>query len=210
MDYTPLLLIVAIPLIVVVQVYLMVLKMSAPENMMSPLAGGLTAYEEQIVASHREWLAYCNLQYLTSFKFGAIRVVVFQQQGTQRFFCFNFHQKLTYAIESRFDDISFFETGTSSTMGMFPARPNTYRQCYPDARADIAWQHHLEAEDYLMKKFGIVWRPLSQPYEQTLINSLRMWMKYIRSLPLWPFRALYWYAFKRGKIANKSAQMLYP
>jgi hypothetical protein len=82
MDYTPLLIIVAIPLIVVVQIYLMVLKMSEPEKMMSPLAEGLTAYEEQVIASHREWLAYCNLQYLTSFKFGAIRVVVFQQQGT--------------------------------------------------------------------------------------------------------------------------------
>jgi hypothetical protein len=38
MDYTPLLFIVAIPLVVALQVYVLVLKMSEPEKMMRPLA----------------------------------------------------------------------------------------------------------------------------------------------------------------------------
>jgi hypothetical protein len=205
-----LLFLAAVPLLVVVQVYLLVLKMSEPEKMMRPLTGGLTAYEQQVLANHREWLASCNLQYLTSFQFGSIRVAVFQQQGAQRFFSFYFHKQLSYSIETYFDDLTSFDTGTSGNIGMFPVRPGNYKQSFPGIRADEAWQRHLEGEDYLRAKFGFQFRPLSQPYQQTLVNVMRLHMRHVRSLFLWPFRALYWYAFKRGKMANRSIQMQYP
>jgi hypothetical protein len=210
MDYTPFVFILAMPLMIVVQVYLLVLKMSKPEQMLRPIPGGLSADRQEILLAYRDWLAAVNLEYLTSFQFGSIQVAVFQQPGTQRFFSFYFHKTLSYSIESRFDDRSFFETGTSGGMGMFPARPGAYRQSFPRARADEAWQRHLEAEDYLMKKFGLAWQPLSGPYEAVLINSLRLTMNYVRSIPLWPFRSLYWYAVSRSRLANKSVQQLYP
>ncbi len=210
MDYTPLLFLAAIPLVVAVQVYFLVLKMSEPEKMMRPLAEGLTPNEQQVLADHREWLAYCKFEYLTSFQFSSIRVAVFQQQGAQRFLSFYFHQKLSYCFETYFDDLTCLDTGTSGSTGMFPARPGNYKQSFPNVRADEAWQRHLEAEDYLRTKFGFQFRPLSQPYEQTLLHVMRLHMRHVRSLFLWPFRALYWYAFKRGKMANKPIQELYP
>lgn len=209
MDYTPLIILAAAPLAIVLQVYLLVLKMSEPEKMIRAL-DGLTPYEQSVLATHREWLAYCNLQYLTSFQFGSIRVAVFQQQGAQRFFSFYFHKKLSYSIETYFDDLTCLDTGTSGSIGMFPARPGNYKQSFPDVRADVAWQRHLEAEEYLKAKFGFTFRPLSQPYQQTLINVMRLHMRHVRSHFLWPFRALYWYACKRGKMANKPIQMQFP
>ena len=210
MDYTPFLFIVAVPLVVAAQVYVLVLKMSEPEKMMRPLSEGVTDYEKQILASHREWLAYCKFEYLTSFQFGSIRVAVFQQQGAQRFLSFYFHQKLSYCFETYFDDLTNLDTSTSGNVGMFPARPGNYKQSFPNVRADEAWQRHLEAEEYLQAKFGFQFRPLSQPYYPTLINVMRLHMRHVRSLFLWPFRALYWYAFNRGKMANKTIQMQYP
>ena len=174
MDYsqltTPLLLLAALPTVVAFSLYQQVVKMSEPEKMLFPLAGGLTDYQQQAILRYKEWLAGQNLHYLTSFQFGSIQVAVFQQQGTQRFLSFYFHQKLSYAIESRFDDSSFFETGTSNSMGLFPARPGAYRQNLPGVPAEVAWVKHLEAEDYLVRRFGIAWRPLSASYEQTLIK----------------------------------------
>jgi hypothetical protein len=210
MDYTPLIFIVVVPLAIVVQVYFLVLKMSEPERLMRPLTTGLTPFEEHTLAAYREWLAYANLQYLTSFQFSLIRVAVFQQPGAQRFFSFYFHKQLSFSIETYFDDLTSFDTGTSANVGMFPTRPGNCKQNFPGIRADEAWKRHLEGEEYLRAKFGFQFRPLSQPYEQTLQNVMRLQMRNVRSLPFWPFRALYWYAFKRGKMANKSIQMQYP
>lgn len=211
MDYTLLLLLALAPLLIVFQIYFLVLRMSQPEKMMHPIAQGLTATEQQIIAApHREWLAHYHFQFLTAFQFGSVRVAVFQQQGAQRFLSFYFHQKLSYSIETYFDDLTCLDTSTSGSTGMFPVLPGNYKQSFPNARVDEAWERHMEAEDYLVKRFGLQFRPLSQPYEQTLVNAMTRQMKHVRSHFLWPFRALGWYAFRRGKMANKSIQELYP
>lgn len=210
MDYTPLILIALLPAVVAVQIYLQVRKLSEPEKLMFPLDDGLTQSEQQIILAHREWLNSVNLQYLTGFRFGTIRVAVFQQTGTQRFFSFYFHQKLSFSIETYFDDLTCVDTGTSGSTGLFPRRPGNYKQSFPGVRADVAWQFHLDAEDYLARKFGFQTRPLSQPYTQVLLNVMRLHMQYVRSLRFWPVRGVFWYAFSRGRMSNKTAQELYP
>jgi hypothetical protein len=214
MDYapllTPLIFVTAVPLVIAGQVYVLVTKMSQPEKMMRPLANGLTPDEEQVIAIHRDWLAACNFQYLTGFQFSLIRVVVFQQQGTQRFLSFYFHQKLSYCFETFFDDLTCLDTSTSGSTGMFPSRPGNYKQSFPGVRADEALKRHLEAEEYLKAKFGFTFRPLSQPYEERLLNTMRLHMRHVRSLFLWPFRALYWYAVNRRRMANRSIQQQFP
>lgn len=211
MDYTSLLVHILAPLaVIVVIVYALVLKASNPESMLRPLPAGLTPFEQQTISGHREWLAYYNLQFLTCFQYSTIRVAVFQQQGMQRFLSLYFHQKLSYSIETYFDDLTSLDTSTSGSVGMFPARPGNYKQSCPGARVDEAWRRHLEAEDYLMKKFGFQFRPLSQSYEQTLMNVMRLQMQHVRSLRFWPFRAIYWYHVNRSRMANKSIQQQYP
>jgi hypothetical protein len=210
MDYTFFVFIAALPLVIAVQVYLLVVKMSKPEQMMRPLANGLTGYEEQVILGHKDWLASLNFQYLTSFQFGTIRVAVFQQQDAPRCFSIYFHQKVSYNLETYFENLTCLDTSTSGSVGMFPPRPGNYKQSFPGAAADVAWRRHLEGEEYLIKKFGFKPEPLSQSYEERLVQVMRLHMQHVRSLPLWPLRALYWYAVSRGRIANKSIQQLYP
>jgi len=211
MDYASLLIHIVLPLaIVVVVTFILVMKMSAPEKMMRPLTEGLSLYEQQVLTNHREWLACCNFEYLTSFQFGSIRVAVFQQKGEQRFLSFYFHKKLSFSFETYFDDLTTLDTSTSGSVGMFPPRPGNFKQSFPNVRADQAWQRHLEAEEHLRLKFGFSFRPLSQPYVQTLIHLMRLQIQHVRSRSFWPFRAIYWYHFKRDLLANKTIQMQYP
>lgn len=210
MDYTPLIFIAAAPAMIAMQVYLQVLKMSEPEKMMLPIAGGLSPEKQQILLDHKEWLTARKLNYLTSFQFGTIQVAVFQQENYSRFFSIYFHKLVTYDLESRFDDLTCLDTATSGSTGMFPARPGSYKQSFPQASAEEVWQRHLEGEAYLMQKLGIAWQPLSRPYQETLLNTMRLHMKYVRSIPLWPFRSVYWYAVSRRKMANRSIQQQYP
>jgi len=210
MDNPIIIFFVLMPLLIVVQVYFLVRKMSEPEKMLKAIEGGLSANRERFIESQKAWLDSNELQRLTSFQFGAIQSVVFQQKGTQRFFIFHFHQNNTFEIESRFSEDSHLETSNSGSSGMFPARSKVYKQSYPGVTPEELWQRHLEGEAYLMQKFSIAWRPLNQPYEQVLTNSLRMTMNYVRSIPFYPFRALYWFFVTRYAVRNKSVQQQFP
>ena len=92
-DNSSLLLIAAMPFIIAGQVYLLVRKMSEPENMMHSLPGGLSADKQQILSNYQDWLNANDLQHLTSFQFGSIQVATFRQRDAQRFFSFYFHKK---------------------------------------------------------------------------------------------------------------------
>ena len=209
MDYTLLLLIAAIPLVVVLQIYFLGRKMSEPGKMLRPVAGGLSAYQQQAIAPHQDWLVSAHLEFSTSFQFGGIQVVVFQQGNLPRFFSFMFHQRLTFCAESYREDMILLDTSTSGSIGLFP-RPGAYAQSFPNMPPSQAWQRHLEGEAHLSKKFGYVWVPLERSYEEILVAAMRLRMKYNRSQLFWPFRVLYRYAVTRFRIANRSIAQQFP
>ncbi|MDR3459887.1 MAG: hypothetical protein P4N60_20860 [Verrucomicrobiae bacterium] len=211
MDNPILLFLVVFPLLLVVQIYFLVRKMSEPEKMLKPIERGLGPSKEQFIGGHKAWLDSQNLDWLTCFQFGIVQTAVFQQRGATRFFAFHFHQqKITYEISSNFREDSYLETSTSGNAGMFPARPNVYKQSFPGLTPEQAWERHLEGEAYLMQKFGLSLEPLNQPYEQKLLGALRMTMMYVRSIPFYPFRALYWFFVTRFAMRNKSIQQQFP
>jgi hypothetical protein len=209
-DYTPFIFIAAAPVIVSGSVYFMVRKMSEPENMLRPIAGGLNAEQQQTLRRYERWLIDNQFEYKAGFQFGTIKVVAFQQENAQRIFSVYFHKKTSIDIESWFDDANNLTTATSGSIGMFPQRPGAYKQSYPGLTAADAWQRHLAGEAHLMQKFGLTWQPLTQPYQEALLNSIRLQMQFVRAIPLYPIRALYWYAVMRKKMANRSVQQQYP
>ena len=93
---------------------------------------------------------------------------------------------------------------------MLPQRPRQYQQSFPNVAVDEAWRRHLDAEVYVMQRFGVRLQPLRMSYEQMLLKALRMRMEFVRSIPLYPFRALFWYFIKRGRMANRSIQQQFP
>jgi hypothetical protein len=204
------LILVVLPFLIAGQVYFLARKMSEPEKMLIP--SGLDVDKQQILSGYQAWLSANNFYPVASFQFSRIQVATFQQKDSQRFFSFTFHQRLTFSIETYFDDTdcTCLDTGTSGSTGMFPQRPHQYEQSFPNASADEAWRRHLEAEPYLIKKFGIQWKPLTVPYEQILLKAMRLRMQYVRSIPFYPFLALYWYFVSRSRMANRSIQQQYP
>ena len=153
-----------------------------------------------------------NFRQISSYRFGSIEVVTFKQEGAQRFFSVLFHNRITFSLASYFDDVdcTSLETSMSGSTGMFPARSNAFRQSFPGATLDEICQRHLEAEDYLMKKFNLRWKPLTLSPEERTIKGIRLHMQHVRSIPFYPVRALYWYAVSRRKIANRTVQQQFP
>jgi hypothetical protein len=202
---------VGMPVLVVVSVYKIVVKMSEPEKMMQPMSvNQMSPDRQQIVAQHRDWLGAQGYHFLTNFRFGTIDVAVFQQTNAPRFFNLYFHQTVSYDLISRFSEADGLTTATSKSVGMFPRMPGQYKQSFPGASADAALQRHYDAEAWLVQRKGIQWQQVNKSYEQCLVDVMRREMQFVRAIPLWPVRSLYWYAFMRGKMANVSIQQQYP
>jgi hypothetical protein len=210
MDYTFLFYMLAIPLFLVGLIYVQVRMMSNPEKMMQPIAGGFTSDKMRILNDHQHWLTSHNLRYVTCFKFGAIQVAAYQQTDVPRFFCFYFGQSISYDITTHFDETNALTTANSGSIGMFPITPGSYKQSFPGANAEVLWQKHLEAEMYLMNKFGLRFEPVTKAYEQRVIEGIRKQMAHVRSIPFYPFLALYWFAVTRKRMANLSIQQQFP
>lgn len=202
------------PFVIAAGVYFLVRKMSEPEKMLFPLPNGLPPGRQQIVNGYANWLQSKQLQTISAYRFGSIETIIFKQKDASRFFSIMFSRlRVSFGVETLFDgtDCASLETATSGSTGMFPMPPHTYKQSFPGVTPDDAWQRHLDAEAYLMERFGLRYRPpLTVPYEQILLKEIRMTMQHVRSIPFYPFRAVYWFFVSRSKAANRSIQQQFP
>ena len=209
MNYTPLLWVGICFAVLVGQVYLLGRKMSVPENMMRPNPGGLSEEQRAIFLYYNDWLTSVGLEFRTSFQFGTIQVAVFQHKDQPRFFSFQFHKQVTFAAESYLADLTILDTGSSSSIGMFP-RPGAYAQSFPNISAQELWQRHLEGEAHLTQKFGFHWVPLNRPYEELVVEAMRIRMNYNRSQSFWPVRVLYRFFVTRHRLVNRTIMQQFP
>lgn len=205
-------LLAAVPLVIAGQTWWQVRRMSEPKNMFELLPRSWDSGTEQMLSPYQGWLAANDFIHVATFRFGAVLSVTYQQRNTQRFFSFYFHQRRTFSVETVFDDDACccLETSTSGSVGMFPQRPHQYQQSFPNAAPEEAWKRHLEAEAYLMERFGLKFRPLTMPFEQMVLKDLRLRMNFVRSIPFYPFLALYWFAVSRFRMRNRSIQQQFP
>src|SRR5262245_4379407 len=102
------------------QIYLLGRRMSEPEKMMRPVAGGLGPREQEVILQHKEWLASVGLEFRTSFQFGKISAAVFQQGDLPRYLMFMFHQQVNLSAGSYLEDLTLLETSSSTSIGLFP------------------------------------------------------------------------------------------
>lgn len=198
----------AMPFLIAGQVYLLVRRMSNPEKMLQKLTGPLGPRKESALLQFKDWLQANHFHQIDTHRFGAIETITFQQEETQRFFSIYFHTRVTFGIETYFDDqnCTCLDTSMSGSAGMFPTRPHQYQQSFPNASLEDAWQRHLKAEEVLIQKFNLRRVPLTLPYDQLLMKAIRLRMQHVRSIPFYPFRALYWYAISRKSVANRSIE----
>lgn len=209
MNFELLLLLGALPALLLVQIYLLGVKMSEPEQMMRPMPNGLAPHEQAVIARYREWVASVGLEFRTAFQFGTIRAAVFQQKDQPRFFSFLFHKQLTCSAESYLEDLTELDTSNSGSLGLFP-RPGAYAQSFPGISPQELWQRHLEGETYLAERFGYRWVPLNRSYQQLAVNAMRIRMNFNRSQFLWPARVLWRYFTTRHRIRNRTVMQQFP
>jgi hypothetical protein len=104
-----------------------------------------------------------------------------------------------YVIQNKrvLDIVSEFAGGVGLTtcngsQDMFPHPPGNYHQLFPKAPLDELWRHHCVAEAYLLRHGAQQGNPV-MAFDEMFIEGVRTEIEYVRTISLWPFRAIGWY-----------------
>jgi hypothetical protein len=138
-------------------------------------------------------------------------ISVWQRPDRPTFFCqyaFRSQTKLKIA----YDLVTIFANDigltTCSTMdgGSLPSSPGSYKQNFSNMSFDQRWNQHIEMENYLMDMGQAQLIKEDRPFEQIFTEAIRKQMKFIRSIPFWPLRGVYWHFIRRRIWRNKSIE----
>ena len=97
-------------------------------------------------------------------------------------------------------------TTTSIDAFVLPSPDDCYKQCFSRATPEQLLKHHVAAQQYLNQTRRIGFVPPRQSLPQSILISIKSQLKFVRSKPLYPLRAVWWYFVTRNSSDNKSVQ----
>lgn len=162
-------------------------------------------------ANGYEWIGV----YRTVARFNpTITVLAWQSPGAATFLCVyqhaNRHANLhAYDLVTEFDQGVSLTTGSSPNSVFHPQRPGSFVQAFPGVGLDELFARHLEAEEYLQDRLGVVPMALDQPFAEHVADEVHQSTRFMRAIPLWPLRVYAWHATKSAR-TNRSVAQRYP
>jgi len=186
--------------------YRTVCKMAAaPEPKLQPdLDAEIMARLPRDVAA---FLQANGFQFAGAYGFHAVRFGIWTAPaGTpiERRLCFSLTAKGSNCewVTEFSDDASLTTTRTRSAF-IFPRIFGEFLQSFPNASIEQLWDSHVRGEQFLVLERAIPVRACRVPYTERLRRSMTRQLSYVRSLPLWPLRGVYWFLVKRFLMHNR-------
>jgi len=198
---------------IAVAVYGSVLGMSDPDRVLKPATRELYSREFELAKEHHTWASDQGFAIVGGFVFqGAAKIFVaaWQLNRVPTFFClYRAAQNTNYDFVTVFPDGRSLTTASTKDAALLPRPTGAYLQAFPGRSASELWRLHEEALSFLSSAKGLVPEPTEKPFREILVDALAQQIAYVRSLPLWPFRGMFWYFVRREVLVNRSvAQQL--
>ncbi|MBN1343716.1 MAG: hypothetical protein JXQ73_13595 [Phycisphaerae bacterium] len=199
-------LLAAIPVVLIVVGYAMVVKMGRSTSRMERLKDpGKTREFSQAWAEaegYDEWTRGQGLERIGFFRAIVTTpgfVAAWGLPGTGRFFCM-YCQQGRYVTEfmSTFSNGLDLTTTNNRESFTMPRPPGSYLQSFSVDSIDELWERHLDTEAYVMDEARVRLVPLKGSFESFFLGEVRRQAAYVRTIPLWPVKMWYWY-FRRGR-----------
>ncbi len=114
------------------------------------------------------------------------------------------HEFVTY-----FDQEGSMDTTGSIHSEFFPTKKGNFRQVFNNAPIEVLAQRHAEGIAYLKEAFSLQPKAPGRPTDELLQEALINEVKHIKSIKLWPVRAIYWYLIRRHIMNNKTIEQRY-
>lgn len=112
----------------------------------------------------------------------------------------------SYDFVTLFDHNAVLTTGTTRDGHMMPPRPGAYVQTFSHVSLDEQWRRHADAERFLTSRGHVGYRSRVPSFVESITTAVHGQVAHVRSLPFWPFRAVYWFAARRSSWHNRTIQ----
>ena len=116
--------------------------------------------------------------------------------------------KQIYTFTTEFSEERSLDT-VGSDDDMLPSPPGHYKQTFGGLSLVDLYQRHLASMQYLRTAGNIQTRPRTLSLEDAVSLDAKRQAAYVQTLPLWPFRAVYWYYIWKRMKHNKSVEQLH-
>jgi hypothetical protein len=164
----------------------------------------------------RQWAADNDFNFIGNFtmKVGSSNALISAWRHSQRptFFC-QYVIRSGRTVNQALDMVTLFDsdimltTASKSDGQLMPIPVGCYLQTFSNVSPDDQWHKHVEMENFLMDEGGARFVQLDVTFEDSLTNTIRKQIECIRSIPLWPCWAPYWFFVRKNLRHNKSVRL---
>lgn len=112
----------------------------------------------------------------------------------------------TYDFVTLFDHDVSLTTGSTKDGHMMPPRPGAYVQTFSHVSLDEQWRRHTDAERFLNSRGHVGFRSRVPAFVESITTAIQRQVAHVRSMPFWPFRAVFWFASRRSRWHNLTIQ----
>lgn len=162
------------------------------------------------VRQYDEWAKEEGFEWVGGYLIEAgsrIFIGAWQHAEKSVYFCVYCH-----AMGEAFDLVTYFSEGVTLTTGstkdsqLLPPPPGEFMQAFPGKTHAELWEKHLLAEAFLASKLNVSPTPEHMPFDQVFTEAAHRQVDHVRSIPLWPVRAVYWFLVRRSRMSGRSIQ----
>ena len=196
------------PALIAIVAYYSVLALSKAK--VRPVDPEAHRFEYARAREYDEWARGEGFEWLGGYVVEAgSRVLIGAWQHAEQsvYFCVCCH-----AMGEALDLVTHFSGGVTLTTGstkdsqLLPSPAGEFMQAFPGETHPELWDRHLLAEAFLTSKLNATAEPEDKPFDQVFTEAAHRQVDHVRSIPLWPLRAIYWFLIRRSRLAGKSIQ----
>lgn len=197
--------ILAIPALISFAIYQQVQILSEPEKLFLP-------DEDERVKKNLDdkkslWIEEHNWQYIKSYRLQQIHFSAWRLNRQNTFLLISFiADKQVIDFVTVFNDHQTHTTTNSIDAFLFPAKPDCCREGIRSHKLEELYQLHQHSASLVQSHLNIRTSHVELEFLPTLCQNMRQQMQYIKSLPLYPLRALYWFFIQRKKLFGETIE----
>ena len=165
----------------------------------------------QSIQKFYPWAKENGFEWVNSYQtIGTAIVSAWAKKDEPTFFCIYCmsNGKISRYFVTEFNGGGGLSTSNSPDACMFPVRPGDYAQTFPNSTIEEQWNWHLHAREHLEKNLDVEICSNNSDFEKMFVAGVKRPIEYITTLPLWPFRAPYWFFVRRKRMRGKTVSEL--
>lgn len=197
-------------LLIAFAVHNSVTKLADPNLKLVPAPEDKYAREYTLTATHDQWAESQGFDYLGAYLLhgpATFFIAAWQLRNMPTFLCVYCHGENThFDIVTIYSEHQGLTTGSSKDGQTLPRAPGSYAQTFSNLDLDAMWTRHQQAEKYLHENARMQANPGNLEFEPLFIDAVRREAQFVQSIPLYPFRGVYWFFVRRHQRHNRTIE----